>query len=517
MKKAVKLGIGLLVLGAGGVLALRYAALPYAEGRLQAALRGAGFPQAELMRTGLRLYGLGYAIAPEAGQPAIITLELNPTLSLLSRKLVITSASLLLDEKGQLPGLAKAGGEAIPLARHLETPISLPDIPVSLGTLEVTTPVGVVKIGGTYENRTFKGTWALGPEAGGHDGSLSFTQLGAGAYEAKFATIQSVYPVSVVIRGGSAKPFVQGSIGISEYKFGEYRLSGIRLALNDKAVDGYVVDVGMTAMLDTSKIEVTGTSNLLEQTAKLNATGAYKAEGLEVVGGKARAELTSLWPPVVKNGATLSATAVQVGGLPLIGPQASFSYQANRVTLQSASASLFGGRVSLAPARITLPLQKAQVTANFAALELAQVLQLAAVDGLGGEGKISGSIPVTYDRGRMTLGAAQLKAEHAGQIAYKPVQAPSFMAAGGSGELLGQIFSDFRYSALTVSLGGTLGDNLTLGARLEGRNPSFYNGHPVAFNLNLSGALESLLTKGLQSFQFSPEAIKQMTEEGARP
>lgn len=513
MKKAVKLGIGLLVLGAGAVLALRYAALPYAEGRLEAALRGAGFPTAALMRTGLRLYGLGYAIAPAPGQPAVMTLELNPTLSLLSRKLVLTRASVALDANWQLSGHAGSGGEAMPLIRNLEKPLSLPAIPVSLGALEVTTPLGVLELGGTYDGRAFTGTWQLD----GHDGTLAFTQDGAGAYEVQLASIHSIYPAAVVVRGGTARPFMQASMSIPEYKAGEHRLSGIRLAVNDKAVDGYVVDVGMTAMLDASKLDVTGSANLLEQTAKLNATGAYKAEGLEVVGAKARAELTSLWPPVVKNGATLSATAVQVGGLPLIGPQASFGYQNNRLNLQSAAASLFGGRVSLAPVRLALPLHKAQVTATFSALDLAQVLQLAAVDGLGGEGKISGSIPVSYDNGRLTLGAAQLRAEQAGQIAYRPAAAPAFLAAGGSGELLAQVFSDFRFSALTVSLGGTLGDNLTLGARLEGRNPSFYNGHPVAFNLNLSGALESLLTKGLQSFQFSPEAIKQMTEEGSRP
>jgi hypothetical protein len=91
------------------------------------------------------------------------------------------------------------------------------------------------------------------------------------------------------------------------------------------------------------------------------------------------------------------------------------------------------------------------------------------------------------------------------------------LAEGGQGQLLGQVFKNFAYDGLTLTLGGKLGDNLTLGARLEGRNPEFYNGRAVAFNLNLSGALDSVLKNGLANFHFSPEALKTMMqlEQGA--
>lgn len=512
VKKTCKVLLWTAGIGVLTVIGLRYAALPYAEGRILAALRSGGFTSAELVRTGLGLYGVGYEIHPEAGQPAVVAIEVNPTFSLMEQKIVITSARVNLGADWQLPGLAASASNE-PAIKFIEKPLLLPVMNASVSRLEVATPLGQLLAGGDYAGRSFTGKW----EFMGYDGTLTFAGDDKGAYAVAVDTISGLYPFALALKGGQEKPVITANASVPHYAVGPVALSDITVTLNEASKEGYVLPYKFAATLLGKPLVVSGTADVLKQTARGLATADVKMEGLEAVGIKSNFELTSLWPPVVKNGATLQATALQIGGLPLIGPRASFGFRNNRVNLQSASAGLFGGKVSLAPVQIAIPLRRVTGTAHFEGLELAQVLQLAAVDGLGGDGTLSGSIPVTYDNAKITLGQAQLKATGSGQIYYRPAVPPSFLAAGGSGAMLGQVFSDFQYSGLTIGLGGTLGDNLTLTARLEGRNPSFYNGHSVAFNLNLSGALESLLTQGLQSFQFSPEAIKQMTEEGTRP
>ncbi len=511
-KKVVKVCIWLGVMGGVALLGLRFAALPYAEGQLASALRAAGLPEAVVSRTGLGLHGLGYEIYPKAGEPAVVALTLNPTLSLLGRKLVISAAQVHLDANWQLPGLAASEGTEAAI-KLIERPLALPNLEIELQKLEVNTPIGLLDAKGSMAGRVISANWSYI----GFAGTLGVTGAGDGGYQLQLLASEGGAPFSLNLKGGVSEPQLSGQITLPKYAAGPVEASNITFVLNAASKTGYNLPYSLTATLAGKPLAINGTVDFLRQTAKGTATADVKLESVDAVGIKSSFEVSSLWPPVIKNGSTLQATAVQIGGLPLIGPRATFGFRNNKLNLQTASAGLFGGQVSLSPTEVALPLRRAVATANFEKLELAQVLMLAAVEGLGGDGTLSGSIPVTYDAGKLVLGEAQLKATGAGQIFYKPAVAPSFLAAGGSGEMLGQVFSDFQYSGLTVGLGGTLGDNLTLTARLEGRNPSFYNGHSVAFNLNLSGALESLLTQGLQSFQFSPEAIKQMAEEGARP
>lgn len=504
-KKALKFGIWTLVWAVvlTGVLlvALRLAVLPYAEGKLLAALQQAGLPDVQLERTGFDPYVLSYSILPRAGEAALAEVTISPLTSISYGGLVLSHARLRLDENWQLPGMKPQEGEANPVA-VLSQPLVLPGLAFAVKDLEVDTPRG--SIAGHVERSGADITSELA--LGAYKAVLAFTPQPEGSYRLQVKMADGPLPLDIAVDGGRENPAITASLSLAAYTLAGAEFKDILFSLaNNK--------YRLAATLAGKPVEVQGALDLVQQTATGELSGDVKFATIDALAVKGSFALSSLFPPVVKNGASLSATALQIGGLPLIGPKLVFGYQAGRVKIASATAALFGGQVSLKPADVALPLSKADFTASFEGLDLGQVLQLAAIDGLGGDGRLSGSAPVTYDRGKIILGQAQLKATGSGQVHYAPAEPPAFMAEGGQGALLGQVFSDFRYSGITLTLGGTLGDNLTLGARLEGSNPSFYNGHSVAFNLNLSGALESLLANGLKSFQFSPEAIKQMTQE----
>ena len=68
--------------------------------------------------------------------------------------------------------------------------------------------------------------------------------------------------------------------------------------------------------------------------------------------------------------------------------------------------------------------------------------------------------------------------------------------------------SDFHYDKLEVDLDRAATGDTELGLHIAGRNPSFYNGYPVEFNLSVTGRLDEALRKGLAGYQV-PDMIQE--------
>jgi hypothetical protein len=51
--------------------------------------------------------------------------------------------------------------------------------------------------------------------------------------------------------------------------------------------------------------------------------------------------------------------------------------------------------------------------------------------------------------------------------------------------------------------------------QVKGRNPDFYGGHPVEFNLNVSGKLDQILNRGLAGYRI-PDTIRDKLDDFAQ-
>jgi len=190
----------------------------------------------------------------------------------------------------------------------------------------------------------------------------------------------------------------------------------------------------------------------------------------------------------------------------------------SRINVLSGSAKVLGGTISTQPTVIALPFNSIKADLTATALDLTQILALGKLDGLRGDGKLSGTIPLTYQKGTLVLRDAVLTTDGPGQVAYAPAEPPAFMAEGGQAAIVGQVFNDFRYKSITLKLNGTFGQDLAMITRLEGMNPNFYSGHPVAFNLNLTGALDSVLRQGMATANLTAGDLSDMMKmEGTPP
>ena len=414
------------------------------------------------------------------------------------------------------------------LQRILATPLPWPELryqQIEIGEVQLTSRFGAEFSGRATASRAEGQGWQAGLSGifAYNDVStpliLSATLDPAGSYtlEGKldpfspFGTLRKLF-LSLRLEGGKPDPVVSLEAGAESLA----GLSGLKLSLNAARKTGGQIPVLAEASYNRTPFKLEGMLDLPAFKANLSPSGTINTAGFPITGIKGRLTLDPLWPPVLPDGQVLEAQAVDAG-LPFRTVRLVFGFRDNRLKLAEAGAQLFGGSVKLDPVTLSLPLQKADFMAQVTDIDLGQALLMANVEGLAGTGRLSGRVPLSYDRGQIIFGETAMKAAEAGTITYQPATLPSFMAEGGQGQLLGQVFKNFAYDGLTLTLGGKLGDNLTLGARLEGRNPEFYNGRAVAFNLNLSGALDSVLKNGLANFHFSPEALKTMMqlEQGA--
>jgi hypothetical protein len=525
MKRTRRILLWSLVLILGLGLALRWLAVPYAARQLSAALEGvagAGLTvelgghwnlDLRILAPGQTLPVLQTAIAPV---PLLVDLLFFQKLSL-----------------GPVQFSCPAAADTAPsadLRELLQRPVFIP----ALGTRQLVLKIGQLQCHGIEVSgaqlilQQSGGMWSLLTQdlvvdVAGWRVPVFATAVGQvdGSYSVRLETGGSFGPLQIsagelMAELGRAEPKVYGALNIDKLVLPMLELSGT-LRLNQAQQAGLILPVEVELNQDQQSLKLSGEIDAFKQTGSFRVAGDLTLGPAQATRLTSTINLTKLWPLTIPNGQPLSIAALQLGGLPLTSVSARYGFAENTLRIQKGSALLFGGRVELSATRVPLPPEKVEAVLTLAGLEISQLVQLGNVDGLYGEGRLSGQVPLRYENGKLTISPSEMNAEFPGHIRYQPVQMPSFMAPGGSGEMLGQVFSDFAYDGLSLKMGGTLGDNLTLGVRLAGKNPTFYNGHPVVFNLNLSGALESLLTQGLQSFRFTPEALGELVREGAKP
>ena len=61
---------------------------------------------------------------------------------------------------------------------------------------------------------------------------------------------------------------------------------------------------------------------------------------------------------------------------------------------------------------------------------------------------------------------------------------------------------------MALAVNGTAGSTLSVSFAVRGANPGFYDGYPVALNLNVSGALDTILRRGISTYRI-PDAVRE--------
>lgn len=208
------------------------------------------------------------------------------------------------------------------------------------------------------------------------------------------------------------------------------------------------------------------------------------------------------------------AVAAIDAGLPLTNGLLTFRIAPGpRLEIAEGELHLAGGTVNLEPLTYDPRAGSNPAVLTVRGVDLGQLLALAQLEGLTGTGRLSGRIPVRLVPGDLVIEGGTLEAEGPGTLSYAPLVPPA--ALQGQHEAVSLALSaltDFRYEQLRLSVDRQAGGEMTVGMHIRGSNPDFYDGYPVEFNLNLSGALDRVLRQSLAGYRI-PEAIEQQLQE----
>ncbi|HYH37468.1 MAG TPA: YdbH domain-containing protein [Azospirillum sp.] len=220
--------------------------------------------------------------------------------------------------------------------------------------------------------------------------------------------------------------------------------------------------------------------------------------------------LTSLMPPVLPSGQTLAVKTLDVG-LPLTDGVVTLGLTRRGVLdIDRAEWRWAGGTVRAKPFEIALESPKGTIELEAEGLDLGTVLALASLEGLSADGRLRGTLPLRIAGGKVRLDGGVLEADAPGRLRYDPAAPPAGLQGdpGSPSALLLGALTDFHYENLSATVDGEAGGEMRVGLRIRGANPEFYGGHPVALNLNLSGALDRILRQGLDAYRI-PDAVRE--------
>jgi hypothetical protein len=216
-----------------------------------------------------------------------------------------------------------------------------------------------------------------------------------------------------------------------------------------------------------------------------------------------------LWPLTTPPGQQLAIGLLNLG-LPLTDGLIGFRIEPDQtLAVEQLRWSFAGGTVGAQPFRVGSALSDIRATLTADGLDLGQLFGLTGLDGLSGEGKVHGSLPVRIEGGVAVIEGGALETDRPGWLRYRPAEPPAALQAGGANvALLLQALENFHYEALRITLDGRTDAAMDIKLHVRGANPELYGGYPIEFNLNLEGELGNILRSGLATYQI-PERIRE--------
>ncbi len=202
-------------------------------------------------------------------------------------------------------------------------------------------------------------------------------------------------------------------------------------------------------------------------------------------------------------------TASLAGGLALAPAGLQLDWSDRLLQLHRFDAGLLDGKLSAENVKLELPASPGQIgwqiPLDISHVDLERLLTILDVPGLSGNGRLSGRLPLVWTSAGIEIRNGQLSSQQAGQLRY--VSAVPVTDNPGL-----QALRDFRYSQLGLDLDYQADGKYGVNMRLDGHNPEFYSGHPIAFKLKLGGTLPGLFQGALFSGDFDAYILKQLQQ-----
>lgn len=234
-------------------------------------------------------------------------------------------------------------------------------------------------------------------------------------------------------------------------------------------------------------------------------SGAVRVEGL--TGAVAFAELT---PPHMDTVQTLSVRRLDGGVAALSDARLAFRIARDgKLFIDHGEAGLAGGVIALDDQVIDVFAPRHGVTLAFERLDLARLFGLLNLDGVSGQGKVSGMVPLTLTAQTVTIADGHFAALGPGVLRMRSGAVRQALGgAGADAALLLDVLEDFNYRTLDLRLDKDGDGEARVRLSTAGSNPAVMDGQPFQINVNLTTRLDKVLATLSTAMRLSQQALR---------
>jgi hypothetical protein len=183
--------------------------------------------------------------------------------------------------------------------------------------------------------------------------------------------------------------------------------------------------------------------------------------------------------------------------------------------INEAHLTLAGGRIATSGTVFKPLAERNRVALRISDLDLSLLLAALDMEGVSGEGKFAGVLPLLVASDDVAIEAGRLEAQGPGVLRMASPETAAALAQGGTDtNLLLQALADFHYERLALTFDKPLSGESRLTLNMLGHNPAVLDGHPFQINVTVTTNLDKILGVIAQGGRLSQDVIRAMV--GAR-
>ena len=302
---------------------------------------------------------------------------------------------------------------------------------------------------------------------------------------------------------GAGRHNVNSGQGKADFEFDrlEFRTDGLQPARVVPALRGIVRDA--TGATSGAASFSWGGDGVRSAAAFAIENFSFVGPGItvdETVGVDGNVKLKSLWPVASDGVQTLSVARIDMGALQLENGTIKFELPGDEtLRVDDATFPWFGGVLGVYGANAAMSGGEAVARLEAREVDLAQMLIYADINGLSGEGILSGVLPLVIEDGKARIEDGRLTSKGPGAIRYEGAASDAASSAGGEAEIAFSILRDLQFDALDITINGPLDGSIDFQMVFSGRGDVPLNNQnvrvPVKYTINLEAALLELLNQ----------------------
>ena len=238
---------------------------------------------------------------------------------------------------------------------------------------------------------------------------------------------------------------------------------------------------------------------------------SFTQNGTTVSGLSATLQLTDLLSPRSLPQQKITVQRIDPG-VPMENLEIIYKIQGTdsaQLAIDKAQLSMIGGTLSTGHTVIDPSSSSSSVVLQVADLDLDALFKLIDVEGLAGDGRLDGSIPLTLRDESVSIQDGLLAAKKPGILRFKSEKVSKLLAGSAEDvDLLLQALTEFHYTELTFKLNNSANNDLLTTLSLLGNNPNVLQGRLFRLNINLESNIGDILKTLSQAYGVSSKALQ---------